>query len=406
MIRLPTTRRGLIATAGVALTAAACTYDPPRHSSDWYANPTQYEDDSAVHPERERFQAYVEEAVADGLPGAVLLVRSPEAGTWVGSAGMADIASEVSWQPAMIGRIGSATKMFVAAVVLQLVDEEKLDLDDPARKYLPRGVVTNIENAGEATVRQLLNHTSGIFDYVSSVRFLSDAYGRYDFEYHSTEELLRYAYGEKADFAPGTSWAYSNTGFLLLELIVEHVTGQDGIDVMAERVIEPLDLQSTTYRPDLPAPQGLARGYADLFGDARLNDVTDLDMERFHFDGGVISNVYDLADFLDALLDGEILSPEARDELLNTVPTEGHSQRGTDHYGLGIIMEESKEYGRVYGHLGNALGFTTHVYRVLDSGITFVALVNASQHVSEQRSYDWFGPLQTDRILRLVSHAR
>lgn len=395
-------RFAIIVCAAAALAGASCTYEPPLRERAFYDNPEAYADDSATHPRRAELQAYLDRAVRDGLPGAVLLVRTPGEGTWAGAAGWADIASGVAWEPAMIARVGSVSKMFSAAVVLQLCEEHGVSLATPARDFLPSEIVDEVENADRATIEQLLHHTSGIYNYLESTDLFFEATGSYDYEYQSKEELIEYAYGEEAEFAAGTSWGYSNTPFLLLELIAERLTDRTSEQLMRSLVIDPLGLRSTSYQPSQPAPAGIVRGYADLFADGALIDSTDTQLERFHFDGGVVSNVYDLADFLDALLDGPLLSDEARAQLLDTVPTEGHSERGTDDYGAGLIVEQHPELGRIIGHSGTALGYSAHVYRVEDYGITFAAIVNGSQHAIEERSYRWFSPLQHDDIVRIA----
>jgi D-alanyl-D-alanine carboxypeptidase len=387
------------------LALAACTYEPPRYSAQDYENPERYTDQSATHPDRELFQAYLDHAVRDGLPGAALLIRTAE-GTWAGAAGYADIASGVRWTPSMIARVGSVTKLFAAATIVELAGEDRLELAGLAREHLPSSVVSNIENADRATIDQLLHHTSGIFNYLESTELFFEAGGSYDYEYQSRRRLLEYAYGEDAEFDAGRGWGYSNTNFLLLDLIAEHASGDSSATALHERTIEPLGLRSTRYTPGKPPPAGMVRGYADLFADGDLIDVTDTQLEWFHYDGGVISNVYDLADFLDALLSGPLLSEGARTAMLETVPTNGESERGVDHYGAGLIEERHPEHGPIRGHSGTALGFSAHVYRIERYGITFAAIVNASQHGLEERSYRWFSPLEHDDIVRLAAERR
>lgn len=389
--------------AAAAVLCLGCTYEPPLRAKDWYENPQPYQNDNTQHPRRAELQAYLERAVRDGLPGAALLVRTPAEGTWVGAAGWADIANGVPWKPTMIARVGSVSKMFAAAVVLQLCEEHGVPLDTPARELLPSAIVREVANADSATIEQLLHHTSGIYNYLESTELFFASTGSYDYKYQSKQKLIEYAYGEDAEFAPGSSWGYSNTPFLLLELIAERLANRSSEQLMDSLVIGPLGLRSTSYRPSQPAPAGLVRGYADIFANGALIDSTDIELERFHFDGGVVSNVYEIADFLDALLDGQLLSDHARAQLLDVVPTHGHSERGTDYYGAGLIVEEHPELGRIIGHSGTALGYSAHVYKVENFGVTFAAVVNGSQHTIEDRSYRWFSPLEHDDIVRLVA---
>jgi D-alanyl-D-alanine carboxypeptidase len=391
-------KRWLVA-CSVAL--SGCTYEPPTRSAEWYENPALYSDQSSTHPDRARFQAYLEDAVRAGLPGAVLLVRTPD-GTWTGAAGYADLANDVPWKPSMIGRVGSITKTFTAAVMLKLMEQQGIPLDAPAKNWLPSEVRDEIENANSATLSQLLHQTSGIYVYLDSIQLFLAAAGSYEFPYLTKEELLEYAYGKPAEYRPGRGWNYSDTNFLLLETVAERSSGRSSTELMNSLVISELGLQSTHYAPSEAPPPGLVRGYSDLFADERLIDVTDNNLERFHYDGGVISNVYDLADFLDALLSSSFLSDAARANLLDVVSTHGNSDKGTDFYGTGLILERHPEFGPIYGHSGTTLGFTAHVYHAQDAGITYAAIVNASQKNLEIRSYDWFSPLEKDQIVRLV----
>lgn len=378
--------------AGCASEASPITPDSTTFPDGGMSDPTSDE---------QHFQRYLDDAVAAGVPGVALLVRGPKL-SWAGASGFADVAGGLPWTSATLGRAGSITKLFASALVSMLVERGDIrDLDVPLRDLVWRQEFSRIANSDRVTLRQLLNHTSGIFDYLTSPALIQAALAP-GFAYHSKEQLLEFAYDQPAAFEPGSGWQYSNTNYLLVELAVEAVTGQSGPQLMRSLVIEPLALQSTSYDPEQALPDGMAHGYAD-FGDGTRHDVTELELERFHFDGGVISNVHDLADFLDAMLGSAVLSESSRAALLDVVPTHGASARGTDYYGLGIILEDSPVYGRVYGHLGTSVGFTAHVYRIMDAGITFAAIVNGSQAGYEPTSYEWFSPLLGDKILQLVS---
>lgn len=386
-----------------AIMLGACTYDPPTQPAAWYTNPISYSDESANHPRRTAFQAYLDSAVTEGLPGAVLLIRTPDEGTWVGTAGYTDITGDVRWQPNTISRVGSVTKMFASAVLLKVCAAHGISLDAAAKLYLPEKVVSKVANAETCTIRQLLNHTSGIYNYLGSPSLIMEAYGSYDYDYQPKEKLIEHAFDKDAEFAAGSSWDYSNSNFLLLEMIAENISGFDSRTLMDSLIFKPLNLRSTTYNPSAALPKGLARGYADLFTDGRLTDVTETDLERFHYDGGVISTVYDLADFIDALFLSSFLDESLKAELIKTVNTHGESERGTDYYGSGIILEKHPRYGNIYGHSGTAVGYSAHLYHIENEGITIAAMVNGSQNTIEDRSYKWFSPLKYDKILRIAT---
>ena len=223
----------------VGLMFVGCTYEPPTKPDTWYTNPVAYTDNSDSHPRAKLFQAYLDSAVAEGLPGAVLLIRTPQEGTWVGVAGFADIASRVPWQPSTICRIGSVSKLFASSVILRLADEGLFHLDEPAKSYLPADVVANVENAQKCTIRQLLNHTSGINNYLESLSLVLDGYGSYNYSYLAKRKLAKYAYNKKENPARGKRLASSNSNFLLLEMIAENATGVDSRKLLDSLVIRP-----------------------------------------------------------------------------------------------------------------------------------------------------------------------
>jgi len=386
----------------IALLIIGCTYDPPTKPTEWYNNPTSYTDNSSTHPRRQLFQAYLDSAVTEGLPGAVLLIRTPQEGTWVGVSGYADIANHVPWQPSTMGRIGSVSKLYAATAILLLHGDSYFELDELANPYLPNEVVAKVANAGTCTIRHLLNHTSGIYNYLESIALVSESYGSYRYAYQPKEKLIEYAYHKDAEYALGNGWNYSNTNFLLLEMIAERVTGVDSRTLLDSLIFKPLRLPSTLYNPNGALPRGLARGYADFFRDGKLIDVTDTEIEHFHYDGGIISTVYDLADFIDALFQSPFLGERLKTELTKAAATNGRSERGVDYYGSGIILEKHPQFGNVWGHSGTATGYTAHVYHLEQENITIAALVNGSQGTIADRSYKWFSPLKYDKILRLA----
>jgi D-alanyl-D-alanine carboxypeptidase len=250
--------------------------------------------------------------------------------------------------------IGSVTKTFVAAVVLQLVGEGALALDEEV------GPV-----AEGVTLRQLLNHTSGLPEYYADFDSLIEPY-RADRGYKpnlTPRAALELVHARPRLFPPGAGWEYSGGNYLALGLIVEETTGATLRDELRRRIIEPLGLGGT----DLRDRAGLARGYLmpgnPVFPDAGegLDDVTDLELFGWG-SGEMVSTARDVARFLEALLGGELLTPEIRAALLTTVPSEGEE---SDGYGLGIeevssLMGQSPSpCGSAWGHLGFAMGHTT-----------------------------------------------
>jgi D-alanyl-D-alanine carboxypeptidase len=162
-----------------------------------------FNDNSATHPNRNRFQTLLDQKVIQGVPGIIMSVASPTHGEWLGAAGMADLSNQIPLKKCNITRVGSTVKTFTAVTVLMLHDEGLLSLDDAVRKYLPLSVLSKLDNGTKVTVRQLLNHSSGLYNYIQNLQFQTASLNDLTKEW-SPDELLAYANGKKAYFAPGT----------------------------------------------------------------------------------------------------------------------------------------------------------------------------------------------------------
>jgi len=169
---------------------------------------------------------------ADG-PGATMVVMRGGKILYSGARGLADVAAKKPLTPASVIRMGSLTKQFTAAIVLQLVNEQKLSLDDRLDKFLPGYPAPG----GAATVRQLLNHTSGIQSYTSIPGWMVAANTGRAF---TTEQLIAEFRDKPAEFQPGARWNYDNSGYVLLGAIIERVTGQPWYRVLEARITRPL----------------------------------------------------------------------------------------------------------------------------------------------------------------------
>ncbi|MFT7838690.1 serine hydrolase domain-containing protein [Saccharothrix sp. BKS2] len=250
-------------------------------------------------------------------------------------------------------RIGSVTKTFVATVVLQLVDEGRVRLDDPIARY-----VDGVPRGGEITVRQVLSHSSGLYDYAHGEGWSTNRWrGAERFRHHEPRQLLDEAFRHPSHFDPGTSWRYSNTNYVVAGALVERVTGRPyGVEV-TDRIVKPLGLRHTSVpgdRPGLPRPH--ARGYTEV--DGRLVDATLMNPSLDWAAGEMISTAGDLNRFLDALLGGRLTSPSALAEMRTTTPT-----GSIFAYGLGLQRYDLPCGRSVWGHGGELIGYLTYAVR-------------------------------------------
>jgi D-alanyl-D-alanine carboxypeptidase len=367
----------------------------PVVDAGYYDNPVVYAAPNPGHPIAQMVESITTQAVVDGLPGVVMLVSTPEDGTWVSAKGSIDLKNSLPLKPNSLSRIGSITKMFTAVVVHQLAQEEKLSLDDPVSKYLPEAVTRGIANADKATIRQLLGHTSGIANYTDHFDIPALYKGGTNKDLTSTK-VLDLVRGAPASFAPGAGCSYSNSNYILLGLIVEKVTGKAMKDLYQERIFAPLELKSTYYDPDVPVQRGVAHGYAD-YPAGNLIDTTDFDQAARTPDGGIVSNVYDMATFIQALVQDKRLLSEAEYAELT-----GNLQRDDklgSYDGLGILKVILPNEAFAYGHSGGHFGYTAELWYVPSRKLTLAYLINGSSEIGahvkpvwdlKQRAFDLF----------------
>jgi D-alanyl-D-alanine carboxypeptidase len=304
-------------------------------------------------------QRLLDQIVAAGAPGAAARVKD-EDGVEQAASGVADLRTGRPMQPGLNYRAGSVTKPFVATVVLQLVAEGRLSLSDTVERWLP-GI---LPYGDQVTIRQLLNHTSGVPDYVIEplVRLYTFPHGR--FRAWTPQELVALIADQPPDYPPGTAWRYSNTGYVLAGLIIEAATGRKVGQELTRRIFRPLGLRNTFFpvnRPDIPGRN--ARGYSLPLGqeDGPLLDFTVYNPSLAWGAGNLTSDLGDLARFFRALLGGRLLPPRLLAEMMTPVPT-GPSGFG---YGLGLAVIETPA-GRLIGHDGAIPGFLNIVLSTED----------------------------------------
>ncbi|EEM47353.1 D-stereospecific peptide hydrolase [Bacillus thuringiensis serovar pakistani str. T13001] len=329
---------------------------------------------SKAHEQKNRngWKRVMQETVQLGAPG--ILAKAYNNGkTSSYTAGVADLSTKKPVKSDYRFRIGSVTKTFTATTVLQLVGENRLQLDDPIEKWLPGLVQGNGYDGNQITIRQLLNHTSGIAEYLKS----KDADIMNSKKTYTAEEIVKIGLALPPDFSPGKSWSYSNTGYVILGMLIEKITGNSYAEEIEKRIIEPLDLSNTFLPGNSPVIPGKnhARGYVKMEGTGELKDITYYNPSLANAAGDMISNADDLNKFFSSLLGGKLLKERELKEMLTTVPIEGKGVG--DAYGLGIYETKLPNGVSVWGHGGGIPGFTTFAGGVIGGKHTLAISLNS-----------------------------
>ncbi|MEU9688560.1 serine hydrolase domain-containing protein [Amycolatopsis japonica] len=322
-------------------------------------------------------QTAMDAAVAAGIPGMVAV-----ADDFRGVSGVADIDRPGKPDASGRWRIASVSKVFVATLVLQLVAEKRVGLDEPVQRYLP-GLLPYPE---PITVRQLLQHTSGLpRDLATEDTWASGPEVDTErFEHFDSDDQIRLSVTKQPlQFKPGTSWAYSNTGYNVLGLLVEKTTRKPLERALAERITGPLHLRDTSLPRDFPfLIRPAAHGYEQLYDAPRgLTDVTTYNYSRYFGAGGMVSSGKDLNRFFEALFGGRLLPADLLKQMKTTVPARGME------YGLGLMKLNLKTAGAcaddhvVWGHGGDLPGFNTLSFHD-DSGKDISTLATVDLTVS------------------------
>lgn len=310
-----------------------------------------------------RIDAAVDRAVVDAdFSGALMLKRGDEI-VYQRAAGQAEKVFGAANRIDTRFNIASIGKMFTATAVLRLAEQGRIDLDAPVLRYLPD--YPNRAVAEAITARQLLSHSSGVGNYWEAIADKPPQ------AFVETRDFLPLIADQPLEFTPGERIGYSNSGYVLLGLIVEAVTGETFTDHVGRTIFEPLGMGGSGYWPlDLVVPNR-ADGYTrdEAVPGAWRSNVF-VNQFRGNPAGGGYSTVGDLSTFITALGDGRLLSPR-----MQTAATMGLFDMGRVRYGLGF-MEDVVNGHRVLGHTGGHFGIAGEVWRYEDLGFSFAMLTN------------------------------
>jgi D-alanyl-D-alanine carboxypeptidase len=314
-------------------------------------------------------QASFADAAIPSDVGAVALVKDA-CGTRYFTRGAASDVPETA-----LHLIGSATKTYVASLVLLLVEDGTLSLDDPVSRWIP-----DVPGGDAVEIEHLLHHTSGIYNYTSDPSYLADSLSRRPYE---PRQLLDIAFAYPPSFAPGEAgrWEYSNTNYVLLGMIVESATGQDVASLLRERILTPIGADATFFAGSEPLQGEVAYGESFLGTDG----ATFLDPSAAWCAGNVVASIGDLVDWTEARGNGSFHSAAMQAVLTKGVPTPPSPAtpwRQEFRYGAGIVMVDATALngnGPAMGHGGDTVGYHTLAYYFPDKHATIAVIVDSDK---------------------------
>jgi len=374
-------RRAAIVAAvlGMAVSGvAACSSAPA-------ARPSVAPDDAA----RAQIVRALNAVTQRGLPGAQVVITGPGV-DWTATSGVGDLRTGAPFPAHAEVRIGSNTKTFVSTVLLQLVAEGKVDLDAPVERYLPGVIRGNGNDGNHITIRELLQHSSGLPEYLApedpsnpqqanaAQLQLSPATLR---QHYTTQELVTHALTMPPQFEPGAKSVYTNTNYLVAGMVIERVTGQSVAAQIDRRILTPLGMRGT-YFPrdgDIGIRDPHPHGYFTV--DGKPVDVTEFDTSWAGAAGAMVSTGADLNRFFTALLNGKLLPAAQLAQMQQTRPND----RLPGGYGLGLARLPVSCGAQVWGHGGDVPGFET-MDGVRADGRAVTVTVNGTP--PDERGYD------------------
>jgi len=336
-----------------------------------------FADTSALHPKNARLSKLLAEYKQKGLPGIAVYVTDQN-GAWVGSTGKADIANDIDYKPCHIQKVASLTKMFMGALVFQLIEDSVHtglgynSLDMPISTWIPEKYLKNISNIEKITLRQCMNHSAGMYDVIKDNGFYLEVLNDPTKQW-SAMDLLEYVRNKEAVFEPGTKHAYSNTNTLMVSLVIDFATGRPHYAWLREKILNPLQLNSTYYHHHERLPSTTAQGYYDLYQKQQPVNVSNYVTGSGNGYTGIYSNVFDLQVFLKALLVNKTLISPKSLAIMQTVGAEDDDLS----LGLGVMRRfEKRGANFAWGHTGRDLGYASDLFYFPNKNATIAWCIN------------------------------
>ncbi len=311
-------------------------------------------------------QAALDETVESyNLIGVSAAISIPGQGTWLGPGGMSDPVAGEPIEPEMIFGFGSITKTFTSAMILQLAEEGQLTLEDPLSDWLPD--YQYIDNT--ITIRQLLSHTSGIYNFTNNQALWDSTFAN-PTRFWQPEEVITTFLLDPA-FPPGSNWGYSNTNYCLLGMIVEAVTQSEFTTELENRIIAPLQLNNTFLETGQSSPAYWSHNWSDINGDGILDDMFSFPKTAIYSvawaAGAMASTAEDIAHWTTALFGGQVINQESLQQMLTFHPTAG--------YGLGVMQYTFLDH-ELWGHAGGIFGYRSLMVYLVEDNVSFAYSIN------------------------------
>lgn len=330
-----------------------------------------------THLQSATLQNILDSYVQKAIPGISLVVNSSSEGFFFGMSGYSNLANSSNLKACNTFRVASLTKTIMATAIMQLVEKGDINLDSKISTILDSNIIEGLDKANETTIEELLNHTSGIPNYDDNKNFVVTILN---------EPGKKITVSDRLDFAKDLNGIpdsviekfdgiYSNTNYVLLQLILEKVTNQSFDQYIIENIIMPLNLNHTTFSTIQTFPDGLSTGYCDMYDYGKLRDVSLFDANRWSGEAAMISNGLDIYTFFNSLLSEQITSLQT----LNLMKTKKLGLLHTDINGL-----------EGFGHDGRGVGFSSEMWYFPEKDLTIILIVNKGRISEDQPSIEEF----------------
>jgi D-alanyl-D-alanine carboxypeptidase len=306
------------------------------------------------YPKANAIESIMKQYTAEGLPGAAIAIYTEQEGWWTHAEGYARREDKTPMETNHLQYLQSVTKTYMATAILKLHEKDKIDLDAPMTAYLPAAYSPYIKNADKITIRMLLNHTSGVPEYISDPEYVSLVI-QHPLTVPKIEDCLKYLADDEPQFAPGSQYKYTNTNYLLLAMIADILTGNHAVYI-AENILKPLGLKNTYYRndPGYLHYKNLVDSYWDVLNigvPANITQMQRANVASLKGDDGIVCTPMDAVLFLKGLMEGRLLKKSSLDLMQNWVK----NKAGDPVYGMGLSYFSQGGIVGV-GHGGGGIG--------------------------------------------------